>query len=332
MKATQLAKALSFTIANKFPVLVTGKPGIGKTDIIVQAALQANARCIITHPVVSDPTDYKGLPYADKSGASFLPFGDLRALIDAKDLTVYFMDDLGQAPAAVQAAIMQLILCRRINGHKVSDNVVFVAATNRKQDRAGVTGMLEPVKSRFASIIGLDVDLDDWCRWALTTGNMPVELVSFIRFRPELLDGVEPSKDIINTPSPRTIANLGKLQNAGCPTGLQREMFSGAVGDAFAAEYKGFLDIFNELPDINSIFLNPDTAHLPERPDVSYALTLALAGKITPDNSEAAFTYIKRMNAETQVSCVKDAINRDAKLTNTKGYISWACDYADYFQ
>ena len=76
------------------------------------------------------------------------------------------MDDLGQAPPAVQAAAMQLILARRINGSLVSDEVCFVAATNRKNDKAGVARILEPVKSRFAAIVELTPCVEEWATWA----------------------------------------------------------------------------------------------------------------------------------------------------------------------
>lgn len=52
----------------------------------------------------------------------------------ATKLTACFIDDLGQATPAVQAAAMQLILALTLNGHRVSDQVVFVAATNRRTD------------------------------------------------------------------------------------------------------------------------------------------------------------------------------------------------------
>ena len=64
MKATQLQQLLQFSIANNLPILVKGKPGIGKSDIIEQACIDAGADLIISHPVVSDPTDFKGLPFA----------------------------------------------------------------------------------------------------------------------------------------------------------------------------------------------------------------------------------------------------------------------------
>ncbi len=151
----------------------------GKSDLVAQACNDAGADLIINHPAVSDPTDYKGLPFpvADKDEATFLLLGDLLKLINADSPTLFFLDDLGRAPASVHSAVMQLILARRVNGHKVSEHVVFLAATNRREDKAGVMGILEPVKSRFAAIVELEVDADDWVAWAFRE-EMPAELIA----------------------------------------------------------------------------------------------------------------------------------------------------------
>ncbi len=62
-------------------------------------------------------------------------------VVTAKRLTVVFLDDIGQSPPAVQAALMQLILARRVNGHRLSDHVVFCGATNDTMHLAGVAGL-----------------------------------------------------------------------------------------------------------------------------------------------------------------------------------------------
>ena len=164
MRPKQLNQAIKFAIKNKYPLLIKGSPGIGKTQILTQACLETGTELIVSHPVVSDPTDYKGLPFPTKDGteATFLPFGDLLKLINADKPTVFFLDDIGQASSSVQASLMHLLLARRINGHAVSEHVVFLAATNRRQDRAAVQGILEPVKSRFAAILGLGVLMTGW--------------------------------------------------------------------------------------------------------------------------------------------------------------------------
>lgn len=324
MKPSTLINYLAFAIENKFPVLIKGKPGIGKSDIVTQAAEEARAELIISHPVVSDPTDYKGLPFPNKNGtADFLPFGELYKLIHAKGKTVFFLDDLGQAPPSVQAACMQLLLARQINGHKISDMVTFLAATNRREDKAAVSGLLEPVKSRFASIVELEVDTEDWVKWAIDN-NMPTELIAFIRFRPELLDKFEPSREIQNSPSPRTVAYVGKQHIAGLPEMFEFEAFKGAAGEPFAIEYRAFLKIFRELPTIDEIILNPSTAPVPGDPGATYAISSALAQKMTDQNITPICDYLERLPIENSVACMKDALARNRSIGNNRAFIKWS--------
>jgi hypothetical protein len=70
------------------------------SDIVEQVANELDHELLISHPVVEDPTDSKGLPFAaaDGQSARFLPFGDLeRALQARKRPLIWFLDDLGQA-------------------------------------------------------------------------------------------------------------------------------------------------------------------------------------------------------------------------------------------
>jgi hypothetical protein len=328
MKPSQLQELLAKTIPARRPVLIKGAPGIGKTDVVSQACGAAGAALVISHPVVSDPIDYKGMPFVTNGKAEFLPFGDLRALIETKDLTVYFLDDLGQAPPTVQAAAMQLILGRRINGHRVSDTVCFVAATNRKQDKAGVTGILEPVKSRFATIIELTPDLEDWVKWALNAG-LPTPLIAFIRFRPGLLHDFQPSVDITNSPSPRTVANVGALMVLGLNPALEYEAYTGAAGEGFAAELMGFLRIFRQLPNPDSVLMNPENADVPMDPATLYALCGALAPKASENTMDRLVRYTLRLPAEFQVMLIRDAVRSDEQVVNTRAFIDWSSKNSD---
>lgn len=326
MRPSELTTLLAKTIPAGLPVLIKGAPGIGKSDIVSQAAAAAKADLIISHPVVSDPTDFKGLPAVVDGMAEFLPFGELNALIKAKRPTVAFLDDLGQAPAVVQAAAMQLILARRINGHKVSDKVVFVAATNRREDRAGVTGILEPVKSRFATIVELTVDINDWCAWALEH-DVPPELVGFVRFRPELMTapGVA-TNDIVNRPSPRTVTHLGRLYAAGI---TDLESLGGATGIGFATEFVGFIRVWASLPSIDSILLSPTTAAVPKEPAALYAIATALATRATPQNAGRVIKYLGRLPEEFSVLGVRDIMRSRPQAANCAEFIRWATDHQE---
>lgn len=337
MRPKELMVFLQSAFTENETVLIKGKPGIGKSDIVSAAAKAVGANLMISHPVVSDPTDYKGLPFPGKEGvAHFQPFGDLYELTQAKSLTIFFLDDLGQAPASVQAAVMQLLLARRVNGHRVSDHVVFVAATNRREDKAGVTGMLEPVKSRFSSIVELTVHTEDWVEWAFTH-DMPSELISFIQFRPQLLEDFKPTNDMVNTPSPRTVAAVGRMQKKGFhkiggeKDSLWHEIISGAAGKGFASEYMAFLHIYKDLPTIGQIVAHPETTPVPKEPSAQYALAGSLAERASVSNIGPIVKYLKRVPGEINVVFLKNASFSKPEICGTEAYIDCASANAYLF-
>jgi hypothetical protein len=324
MRPTTLSNYLAKAIRYNWPVLLTGAPGVGKTDVIIDAVKAAGANLILTHPVVADPTDFKGLPFPTPDGrADFLPYGDLYQLTQATTKTAFVMDDIGQASVAVQAALMQLILSRQINGHRVSDEVVFIAATNRAQDMAGVGRFLAPLKSRFYGIIPFDVHVDDWIRWALLH-DMPAELIAFAQVKHGLFDERKPSKDIVNDVSPRTLAHVGEQQKAGLDPDEETEVFAGAAGAAFAAEYTHFLTACRQLPHPDKIIADPGRAQVPTDPAQLYAITGGLARKMTDGNMGAIIAYLNRVPAEFAVYCMTDATRRHTELTSNRAYASWA--------
>lgn len=330
MRPKALAELLSTTIPNRLPVLITGSPGIGKTDIVSQAAEAAGADLIISHPVVADPTDAKGLPWlnaAKPDQATFLPFGEMAQALSATKPTVWFLDDLGQATPAVQASFMQLLLARRVNGHVIPDCVTFVAATNRRTDRAGVSGILEPVKSRFACIIELEPTLDDWCVWALQN-DMPPELIAFLRFRPDLLNKFVATADLVNSPCPRTWAHAGKLIKLGFSPELEYAAIAGAVGEGAAAELIAFLRTYRSLPNLDGILLDPSKAIIPEGAAALYAVATGLAYKATVNNFQRVARYCERLvdagHGEFSVLCVRDSTRRNAAIMSTPAFIGLA--------
>jgi hypothetical protein len=329
MRPQQLTDLLAKTIPAGLATLITGAPGIGKSDIVAQACKKAGADLILSHPVVADPTDAKGLPWAVAGAeeATFLPFGDLATAKRATKRTVWFLDDLGQAAPAVQASHMQLILARRVNGHILPDCITFIAATNRRTDRAGVSGILEPVKSRFASIIELDTHIDDWSAWALGS-DIPAEIIAFLRFRPELLNDFKPSADLTNSPMPRTWAHAAKLMALGLPAELQHQAIRGAVGEGAASEFSAFLRLWEELPNIDGILLDPMASKIPSKPATLYAVVTALGMKANVKNFDRIARYAQRLVdgglGEFAALLTMDCYRRDAAICQTKAFVKLA--------
>ena len=329
MTPQQLKALLTASIAARLPVLVTGAPGAGKSDIVAQAAAAAAADLLISHPVVSDPTDAKGLPWKKEGEdtATFLPFGDLAQALASTEPLVWFVDDLGQAAPAVQAAYMQLILARRVNGHALPDCVTFVAATNRRTDRAGVSGILEPVKSRFATIVELVPDLDQWCSWALDNG-IAAEIVAFVRFRPELFNNFEPSADLSNCPLPRTWSHVSRLMDLDLDADVLAPAICGAVGEGAGAEFIAFLRLWSDLPDIDGILSGKVPPVIPTQPGTLYAVCTALSRRVDVDNFANVAAYAMRLveagNGEFAVLLVRDCEQKTPAICNTEAYVRLA--------
>lgn len=320
---SQLFALLCAFIPQGLPVLITGPAGVGKSDIVAQAAKATGHDLLISHPVVEDPTDSKGLPFPKGDIARFLPFGDLERALSATKPLIWFLDDLGQASPAVQAAKMQLLLARRIGEHVLPDCVTFVAATNRRGDNSGVTGILDPVISRFATVVELEPTIEAWTDWAVRQ-NVPTELISFLRFRPDLLYVQKKSRDIENSASPRTWGFVAKTMGV-VPKDLELISYAGSVGEGAAGELMGFLGIYRQLPSPDSILLTPDTAPIPESPAALCAISTALAAYSTEDNFDRVLTYHDRMfdagYREFAALLGRDAIRRKPELQNTPAFV-----------
>lgn len=328
MKVTpaQLTELLSLYVPKRLPVLITGRPGIGKSDIVEQTAKATDHELLISHPVVEDPTDSKGLPFpsADGATAKFLPFGDLERAMTARRPLIWFLDDLGQASPAVQAAKMQLLLARRVGEHVLPPQVTFLAATNRRTDNAGVSGILDPVISRFATVVELEPSIDGWTQWAVRE-NIPPALIAFLRFRPDLLSVQKTSRDIENTPSPRSWGFVAKTMDV-VPKHLEHISYAGSVGEGAATELVGFLQIYRELPQPDAILLAPDTAMIPTMPAALFAIAAALAARATESNFDRIVRYAERLAAEGHrefvALLVRDSVERNPQIQNSYAFIA----------
>lgn len=328
MKPNELTACLTRLAKAQEPAMIIGSPGIGKTDICRQVAENCEMDFIPVIPAISDPTDPKGVPGRNGEGDwEWHLIGDARRIAKAKKPTFVLLDDLGQAAPSVQAAYMQWPLLRRIGEHAIPDCVSIFACSNRKQDRAGVNGILEPVKSRFITIYELTVDEMDWVEWAFTH-NMPSKLIAFVHFRPTLLTSFKPSADITNSPSPRTFANAGRLINLGLD---DIESLSGAVGEGCAVEMAGFFKYWNQLPNLDALIADPDKADVPDEPAALYAVVTGLVEKAMASNIGRIFKYAKRLPKDFSILLGRDCIrkDKDKKIQNTKEFIKWACDNKD---
>jgi DNA polymerase III delta prime subunit len=331
MPPDSLLSLLHKTIPAQLPLLISGKPGVGKTAIAQAVAEELGYRLIVSHPVIADPTDFKGLPWVCDGNADFLPIGEVRQLLEVTDPTIWLIDDLGQAPLAVQAALMQLIHkgSRQLGGKRLADCVAIVACTNRRQDKAGVHGFLEPVKSRFLTLVELEPDVQQWSTWAFENDLHPM-VPAFLRWRPDLLSKFDPNLGLEQSPSPRGWEHVSRILGLGLDDDLLLlETITGAVGEGAATEPMAFLKTWRALPDLERVLADHGGASVPEEPSARYAVCAALAHRADEDTIEPILEYGSRLPEEFQVVLVHFAKVRNPVITNTAAYVKWAVDHQE---
>jgi hypothetical protein len=329
MKPSELIPMLRVALKKGYPCLVIGQPGAGKSDIITDIVNELGYDLMIEHPVTQDVVDIKGLPGILDGKAEWLPYGSLRAMMEATKPLAVFIDDLLHAPQSVQAGMLQLLLAREINGKKISPHVRFVAATNAKGHNAGTQNMISPLLNRFRCIINLEIDVDDWLKWGLDNGIIP-ELLAFIQFRPNMLNTFDEKKAKNMQPfaSPRSVSFLNSWIKDGI---MDIDVHKGCCGEDFAAEFAGFYQIFTRVGNlIPQIILNPKKTILLEEPSELYAITAAIAYKASLKNVDAIGEYIERYPAdEYKTLCWKLMTARDKELCNSSAFQTWSIKNSD---
>lgn len=320
MNASKLEALLETAIKNKLRVLIVGPPGCGKTAIVSQVCRKLATPLVYMHPAVSDPTDFKGLPGIVDGKAEFLAYGDMRKLASVKERTVVFADDVGQAPFSVQASMMQPIHGGRINGHILSDELVWLAATNDTTHMAGVQGVIEPLKSRFHTIVHLKPSVEDWTIWAGQNG-MPFEVIAYLNKFPDHLSEFKPSRELKNSPCPRNWEAVGRWINSGIRS---NEVIAGAIGETHAAQFSTLLGKLGKIPDLDDCIARPTKAEVPDEGHIKYAVVSGIANKATKKNFGACLEYVERLGKPFEVLFIKLSMKiHSDKITECPGFVKW---------
>lgn len=319
MRATSLSTALGILIDQKRPTILWGAPGIGKSDIVRQTVKGKNLDIIDVRTVLLDPVDLRGVPSIDGRKTTW----NTPAFLPTIGAGVIFLDEIGQAPAMVQAACLQLILDRRLGEYTLPKDWTIIAASNRQEDRAGANRMITPLLNRFVHL-DLEVSKDDWKTWSVPAGICP-EVRSFIDFRPSLLHAFDPAKNERAFPTPRSWSFVSQLFPNLTPD-LLMPVISGTVGEGPAAEFVAFVKTYRELPTAAEIFANPTGITVPTDPSVLYALCGMLseaARKATDKELSATATYASRLGKEFSVLLVRDCTAANQKILNVKELQPW---------
>ena len=323
----ELGEALEQLVAARQPTMVWGAPGVGKSAVATQVAQRLGLHYVDVRALLIDPVDLRGIPWRDERNnmtrwapPTFLP---------PQDSTDGFLVNLEELPSAVpmvQAALYQLVHDRAIGEYALPDGAALIACGNRESDRGVVHRMPTPLASRFIHLEAR-VDIDAWTDWALDA-DLPVEVIFFLKFRPDLLQVFDPRSSEKAFPCPRTWEFVGRMVEAGNTgsSAVDLAVLRGAVGEGAAVEFAAFLGIFKSLPHPDRVFHDPLGVAIPEDPSAMIALCGALCKRAEPDKMDALVSFAMRDDVRPELGelLIGSSIRTHPESSHTKAYIRWA--------
>jgi hypothetical protein len=209
------AKKLIQCMAHEQSFLLLSAPGMGKSEMVYEAAREAGLSCRSLLGTQIAPEDVSGIPRIVGERSVFCP---PRILLPEKpEPFCLFLDELPACAPDVQKAFYSLLLERRLGEHALPAGTWVVAAGNRLQDRALVRAMSSALVNRV-TILQLRVDVDEWLGWA-QRGSVRSEIRSLIATVPDALMRPVPA-DPVPFSTPRAWAALSRALDMAERSGL----------------------------------------------------------------------------------------------------------------
>lgn len=326
MKPSETLPAVIHLIERRRPGMLWGAPGIGKSDILKQAAQTLGIELRDVRLSTMDVVDVRGFPVPDLENqvmkwlvANFLPPMKVGGKAN-KSRGVLFLDELTSAVPAVQAAMYQLMLDFRIGDYILPSGWSIMAAGNRKTDRSVVHDMPAALGNRLIHI-NVEVDADDWDNWARANGISSTTR-GFIKFRPSLLHKFDAGAQA--WPSGRSWAFVDRdIRGHNLPHALEAQLVAGAVGPGAAAEYMTYVSQTAKLPTAEAILAAPDTIPVPDEPSVLYAVATMMDTHLSPSNMASGIKFVERLPKEFQVLTMRGALTAHPDLTTCGPFTKW---------
>jgi hypothetical protein len=272
------------------PVFIWGQPGIGKSSLVEEFAVQVGLECQTLLGTQLAAEDLIGVPRiigdGDKARSRFCP----PESIARDEPYVLFLDELNGSSHEVQKAFYSLILDRRLGSYKLHPESVVIGAGNRSQDSAIVRPMSSALINRMMHV-HLVSSPRDWLAWARRSGIHPW-VVDYISQRPDHLASAPPRhEEPFSTPRAwHILSDLLYSYAAGSADGppvsddLLRVLTLGTVSPAHAGQFRGYVRQLRHAWSLDALLKG--TMRWPSDPaerDVCYFLAQGLRARLAKE-------------------------------------------------
>ena len=157
-------------LAVKKPVLLRGRHGIGKSQVVYQVAEGLGLPVVERRASQMTEGDLVGLPSIDGDRTSFNPPDWFKTACEGA--VVLFLDEVDRATVEVRQGIFELTDSRKLNGHRLHPETLIVAAVNGGEHGAQYqVGEMDPAELDRWTVFDVEPTVEDWLDWAKENVN-----------------------------------------------------------------------------------------------------------------------------------------------------------------
>jgi len=154
-----------------YAIKIVGHPGIGKSEVVKQAAIIKNYHFIDTRLAFKENIDLGGYPVPDHEDKQmiyyrpkFIPPGKIPK---GRKGVLWFLDEANRAHPTVIQTLFQIITERRCGEHDLPEKTAIVLSGNLGEtDQTTVTEFDDSALDGRLAVFHLKPNARDWLRWA----------------------------------------------------------------------------------------------------------------------------------------------------------------------
>jgi AAA domain (dynein-related subfamily) len=349
--------ALALAVCANLPVLLWGEPGIGKSATLQQLATDLDAPLETVIASVHEPSDFSGLPIiGDNPAVDGVPMAppDWAVRLARSGRGLLFFDELSSAPPAVQAALLRVVLERRVGSLELPARIRIVAAANPAASAADGWHLSPPLANRFVHLHwvhdartvarGLagtwprvQVPTVDEARIGTAVARARGSVAGFLTARPGLTHHMPGDAEARGGawPSPRTwemaLRLLAFHHATGCGKDALAAAVIGAVGSGAGLEFTTYLEEL-DLPDPERVLADPAAFALPARGDRQLAFLTATVAAVQARTTQQRWAAGWAVLAKAVEAGVPDVAARAAMDLAALRHVDWPVpDHIDAF-
>tara|TARA_R110001592_G_scaffold212612_3_gene465031 strand:- start:487 stop:1545 length:1059 start_codon:yes stop_codon:yes gene_type:complete len=178
----------------RFPVLMRGRHGIGKSQVVYQLAKTFNLPVVERRASQMTEGDLVGLPSINANATAWNPPNWFKYA--CQNACVLFFDEVDRATTEVRQGLFELTDSRKLNGFKLHEDVLIFAAINGGEHGANYqVSDMDPAELDRYTVFDLEPTVEDWLAWAKSRVETIVwDFVNQNRNHLEHNDDVEPNK------------------------------------------------------------------------------------------------------------------------------------------